>query len=71
MSILKTKQCPFCANNQKTVDYKDIETLKAYLDSHGRINHNKRSAVCSRHQRSLSTAIKRARSLALLPFLVS
>lgn len=71
MPVLKNKQCYFCTNNQKDVDYKDVEALKGFLDSHGRINIKKRSGLCSGHQRSLASAIKRARSLALLPFVVS
>lgn len=71
MAILKNKQCPFCTNNQQEVDYKDTESLKTFIDSHGRINKTKRSGLCAGHQRLLATAIKRARSLALLPFIVS
>ena len=71
MAILKNKQCHFCTGNQKDIDYKDVEALKNFLDSHGRINVQKRSGLCSGHQRRLATAIKRARSLALLPFIVS
>lgn len=64
-----TRQCPFCTNNVKEIDYKDIETLKVYLDTHLRISRRQRTGVCSKHQRALSNAIKRARFMALIPYL--
>jgi len=63
------RQCQYCTNNIKTVDYKDIELLKNYLDTHMRITKSRKTGVCAKHQRSLATAIKRARFLALLPYL--
>ncbi len=65
----RAKQCFFCVNNVREVDYKDIEALKQFLDSHGRIAKHQKTTTCSLHQRKLSTAIKRARFLALLPFI--
>jgi len=62
------RQCQFCTNNVKGIDYKDIEMLKGYLDTHMRINKHRRTGVCAKHQRSLSLAIKHARFLALLPY---
>ena len=64
------KQCHFCTNNIKEIDYKDVETLKQFLDTHARIIKHKKTGLCSLHQRRVATAIKRARSLALLPFIV-
>lgn len=59
--------CPFCA--QKTVpSYKDYKTLSMYLSERAKIIGIARSGVCSRHQRALTIAIKRARHLSLLPF---
>jgi small subunit ribosomal protein S18 len=63
------KQCHFCTNNIKEIDYKDTEVLKPFLDSYARIMNHKRSSTCARHQRKLATAVKRARFLALLPFI--
>lgn len=63
------RQCQFCTNNVKEVDYKDVEMLKVYLDTHMRINKRLRTGVCSKHQRSLANAIKRARFMALLPYI--
>jgi small subunit ribosomal protein S18 len=64
------KQCHFCTNNIKEIDYKDLETLKQFMDTHARIIKHKKSGLCSLHQRRLATAIKRARSLSLLPFIL-
>ncbi len=62
------KQCHFCTNNVKEIDYKDIESLKGFLDGHSRIMKHRRTSVCAKHQRKLAQAIKRARFMALLPF---
>jgi len=63
------RQCQFCTNNVTGVDYKDVELLKNYLDTHMRINKHRKTGVCAKHQRSLANAIKRARELGLLPYL--
>lgn len=62
------KQCYFCNNNIDGIDYKDIEALKKFTDLHARIIKHKKTSVCSKHQRKLSQAIKRARFMALIPF---
>lgn len=67
-SALK-KSCAFCAKKIKEIDYKDVETLKNYISFQGRILPKKRTGVCSKHQRKLALAIKRARHIALLPFI--
>ncbi|MBN1779179.1 MAG: 30S ribosomal protein S18 [Candidatus Buchananbacteria bacterium] len=64
----KPKQCNFCVNNINYIDYKDAVTLKRFTSSYAKIAPRKRSGVCAKHQRSLATAIKRARIMALLPF---
>ncbi len=64
------KQDYFSANNIKFIDYKDIEILKKFLNPSGKIVSHKRSGVTSKNQRALATAIKRARFLGLLPFIV-
>jgi small subunit ribosomal protein S18 len=66
--LQKTKQCHFCTNNIKEIDYKDIQTLRRFIYPYGKIVPKRRSGVCAKHQRKLSTAIKRARIMALLPF---
>jgi len=61
-------QCYFTANNIKHVDYKDVELLKKFINPHARILKGKTGAVCAKHQRGLSNAIKRARFMGLLPY---
>ncbi len=60
--------CHFSTNNVKYIDYKDTETLKKFLNPHARILSRKKTGVCAKHQRKLAQAIKRARFLALLPY---
>ncbi|MBM3204727.1 30S ribosomal protein S18 [Candidatus Uhrbacteria bacterium] len=64
------RECHFCQMNSKEINYKDTNTLKRYLSSFGKIVPRKRSGVCQWHQRKLSNSIKRARFMALLPYLV-
>lgn len=66
---MNMKYCHFCTNNIKQVDYKNTDVLKKFLDSYGRISAHRKSGTCANHQRKLTTAIKRARFLALLPFI--
>jgi len=60
--------CPFCAQKGKTIDYKNVDMLRRYLTDHGKIKPRRKVGTCARHQRILSIAIKRARHIALLPF---
>ncbi len=62
------KQCFFSQNNIKYVDYKDLDLLKKFLNPHARIQGKKKTFVCAKSQRQLAQAIKRARYMALLPF---
>jgi small subunit ribosomal protein S18 len=62
------KTCYFCAQNIREIDYKDVETLKKFISPFAKIQPKTRTGVCSHHQRDLTTAIKRARHVALLPF---
>lgn len=64
------RQCNFCLSNAQAVNYKDTNTLRRYLSSFGKIVARKRSGVCAWHQRKLSNAIKRARFMGLLPYVV-
>ncbi len=65
---MKKEQCYFSANNIKQIDYKDTETFKKFLNPHARMVAGKRTGVCAKHQRQLAQAVKRARFMALLPF---
>lgn len=62
------KRCRFCRDNVKSVDYKDLDKLQRLMSGEAAIFGKKRSGNCSRHQRMVKTAIKRARFLALLPY---
>lgn len=64
------KQDYFSTNNIKYIDYKDIEILKKFLNPNGKIISHKRTGVTAKNQRELSVAIKRARFMGLLPFVV-
>lgn len=63
------KTCAICESGVRVVDYKDERTLQRFLTERGKILPSRLSGTCSRHQRQLSTAIKRARQLALLPYI--
>jgi len=67
-AIKKDKQCYFCLSNIKEIDYKDILTLRRFVNFYGKILPKKRTGTCATHQRKLATAVKRARIIALLPF---
>ena len=67
--IASAKQCYFCNNNFKTIDYKETELLKRFLSPHARILNRRKTSTCAKHQRKLDSAIKRARHLSLLPFI--
>ena len=62
------KYCHFCVNNIDDIDYKNVNLLRRFTSSYSKIVSRKRSGVCAFHQRKLATAIKRARIMALLPF---
>jgi small subunit ribosomal protein S18 len=63
------KRCRFCRDGVQVVDYKDLESLQRLMSSEAALFSKKRSGNCSRHQRMVKTAVKRARFLALLPYL--
>jgi small subunit ribosomal protein S18 len=62
--------CHFCKNAGTEIDYKDVNLLKKFTSSYGKIYPRRKSGVCAGHQRELAESIKRARIMALLPFLV-
>jgi small subunit ribosomal protein S18 len=65
---VKKKVCAFCAEKVGDIDYKDVPRLKRFISEKGKIVPRRASGTCCRHQRELATAIKRARIIALLPF---
>ena len=64
----RRKFCKFTAEGVKEIDYKDLETLRAYVTETGKIVPSRITGTKARYQRQLSTAVKRARFLALLPY---
>ncbi len=66
----RRKSCPFSGDNAPKIDYKDIRTLQRYLSERGKIIPARISAVSTLKQRELAIAIKRARFLGLLPYVI-
>lgn len=66
---MRIKECKFCSKkNSSEIDYKDVALLKYYTTEKGKILPRRITGCCSKHQRSVAAAIKRARHAALLPF---
>ncbi|MEJ2120238.1 MAG: 30S ribosomal protein S18 [Alphaproteobacteria bacterium] len=66
----RRKSCPFSGPNAPKIDYKDVKLLGRFISERGKIVPSRITAVSSKKQRELTRAIKRARMLALLPFIV-
>ena len=66
--LAQARYCHFCVHGYADIDYKDATTLRRFTSSYAKIVPRRKSGVCSWHQRQLSQAIKRARIVALLPF---
>ena len=64
----RRKVCGFCVDKVHSIDYKDPGRLRRYLSDRGRIEPRRKTGTCAKHQRWLTTALKRARHLALLPY---
>jgi small subunit ribosomal protein S18 len=60
--------CYFCQRNIKEIDFKDTQTLNRFISALGKIRPRKKTGLCAQHQKKLAQAIKRARFLALLPY---
>ncbi len=67
--FVRKKICKFCADPNLKIDYKNPEILKYFLNEKGMILHRRQTGTCAYHQRRLSSAIKKARIMALLPFI--
>ncbi|HEY3329617.1 MAG TPA: 30S ribosomal protein S18 [Capsulimonadaceae bacterium] len=64
----RRKVCGFCVDKTTYIDFKNATKLKRYTSERGKIEPRRKTGTCAKHQRSLATAIKRAREIALLPF---
>jgi len=64
----RRKPCPYCKDKIDQVDYKDLSALRRFISERGKIRSRRITGACRRHQNQVSRAIKRARELALLPY---
>jgi small subunit ribosomal protein S18 len=62
------KPCLFCTEKISFIDYKDTQSLRRFMSPHAKILSSNKTGTCAKHQRMVSTALKRARHMALLPF---
>lgn len=68
--MMRTRnRCRFCKDKVKIIDFKDVQTLQRLCTMQGKIHSRKRSGSCAKHQRRAKTALKRARFMALLPYM--
>ena len=65
----RRKVCAFCVDKVDAINYKDVAKLRRYLSERAKIVPRRVTGTCARHQRELTVAIKRARHIALLPFI--
>lgn len=64
----RKKVCVFCADKNAVIDYKDVNRLKKFISERGKILPRRITGTCAKHQRALTVAIKRARQIALMPY---
>ena len=67
--FFKKRVCMFCTEKIEEIGYKDVARLSRFITERGKMSSRRGSGVCARHQRKLARAIKRARFIALLPFI--
>lgn len=65
---VRKKMCAFCADKVESIDYKDVSKLRKHISERGKILPRRITGNCAKHQRQLTSAIKKARNIALLPF---
>lgn len=66
----RRKVCVYCADKNAVIDYKDVNKLKRYVSERGKILPRRITGNCAKHQRALTVAIKRARHVALMPYVM-
>ena len=64
----RRKSCHFCRDKVEAIDYKDFQTIRRYLSDRGKIRSRRITGACRRHQVQVAAAVKRAREMALLPY---
>ena len=65
---MRKKVCPLCANKDLVLDYKNADQLKKFINDKGKILPRRATGACSKHQRDITIAVKRARQIAVLPY---
>lgn len=66
----RKRVCSFCVDKVESIDYKDTQKLRKYITERGKILSRRISGNCAKHQRQVTIAVKRARSIALLPYMI-
>ena len=66
----RKKVCIFCTEENKEIDYKDVATLRKFVSERGKILPRRVTGTCAKHQREITTAVKRARHIGLMPYVV-
>ncbi len=64
----KKKACPLCSDKNFVLDYKNLDVMKKFVNDKGKILPRRTTGACSKHQRDITLAVKRARSIAILPY---
>ena len=64
----RRKVCQFCKDKEKVLDYKDVEQVKNFISDAGKILPRRVTGTCAKHQRDVTTAVKRARHIAIIPY---
>lgn len=67
---MRRKICAFCVEKTEAIDYKNVSKLRRFVSDRGKMLPRRNTGTCARHQRALAISIKRAREIALLPFVV-
>lgn len=68
--FMRKKYCKFCANTELVIDYKNLDIMKQYISDVGKIEPARLTGTCAKHQRRLTNEIKRARQMALIPYVI-
>lgn len=66
----RKKYCKFCANKELVIDYKNVDMMRQYVSDVGKIEAARLTGTCAKHQRKLTGEIKRARQMALIPYVI-
>ena len=65
---IRKKVCPLCGDKSFELDYKNAEQLKKFINENGKILPRRTTGACAKHQREITTAVKRARHIAIIPY---